>query len=99
MVRLVAFALVALVALPLLGAVYENNGSRNGRKLIASVRGMGRRARLGMGALLSENSNGCDENLARWGERNDQSSRPRLGYDRSESHMSQANGSHRFQCR
>jgi hypothetical protein len=41
MMRYLAFALVALLALPTLGAVYENNGSADGRKIIASVRGMG----------------------------------------------------------
>jgi len=40
MVRYLAFALVALLALPTLGAVYEN-GSADGQKIIASVRGMG----------------------------------------------------------
>jgi hypothetical protein len=41
MARYLAFALVALLALPVLGAVYENNGSADGRKIITSVRGMG----------------------------------------------------------
>jgi hypothetical protein len=39
--RYLALALVALLALPMLGAVYENNGSADGRKIIASVRGVG----------------------------------------------------------